>query len=138
MIGRNAEDRIGRVVATPELTPEVGQRTGTGYLLQNGEHLWIQSVGTSAAGMAQQPVPDLNGISPVSMSGAISISLDEASIVFPPQLFISTRGDEVRIRSSCSTPSISPRTLARTPSGTSNHFTGPVPEHLASAIHEWL
>jgi hypothetical protein len=84
------------------------------------------------------PVLDLNRKITASNSNMAVVSLGDGSLAFPPQIFISTRRDGVRIRLSCSTPSRTPRTPGRAGAGGSSGFLGPVPEHLANTIHEWL
>jgi hypothetical protein len=86
----------------------------------------------------QRPMPDLNGEAPATTALlAFGVSLGDIAASFPPQLFISTRHDGVVIHSSCSTPSRTPRTL-RNAAGASSAYSGPIPKHLAIAIHEWL
>jgi hypothetical protein len=79
---------------------------------------------------------DLNGEAPVSTSNAITVSLGEASATaLPPQFFILARREGVVVRSGCSTP----RTPSRNPfANTGTTYSGPIPDHLATAIHEWL
>jgi hypothetical protein len=109
--------------------PETNMHRGT---LVQGEAQIIMD------GSQQRPVPDLNGEAPVSVSNMGVGSLGGGPSVFPPQLFISTLGDEVRIRSTCSTPSRTPRTPGQIPAPSSSGYSGPIPEHLDMAIHEWL
>jgi hypothetical protein len=79
---------------------------------------------------------DLNGEAPVSTSNAISVSLGEASAAaLSPQLFISARREGVVVRLGCSKP----RMPSRNPSANiGTTYSGPVPDHLAAGIHEWL
>jgi hypothetical protein len=85
-----------------------------------------------------QLVFDLNDEVVVSALIVVTMSLGEASLVFPPPLFISTRWDGVLIRSSCSTPNTTPRTSAKTRIRASSQYFGLVPNYLASIIHKWL
>jgi hypothetical protein len=68
----------------------------------------------------------------------VAASMGEGLVVFPPQLFISTLWDGLLIRFTCSTPNRTSKTLGRALVSISSNYIGPVPEYLATAIHNWL
>ena len=97
-----------------------------------------RDIGRGTEVATQRLVPDLNGKAlATTVSHAIDANIGDIAASSPPLLFVSIRREGLVIWSSYSIPSRTPRIPWNTV-GSSLAYSGPVPEHLASSIHEWV